>query len=91
AVKQRPFAHLRKFDKPIRTLAGATFTLYLFHRPVLLLFAGPEFTWLQSPLGTVFLFLAIVGASLLLSQMLEGKVTRWLRARLSPPRKTATA
>lgn len=70
---------LLKFEKPIRTLSGATFTLYLFHRPVLLLLSGEEFGFLHGPLGAVVMIATLVGGAVFLSKLLEGTVTRWLR------------
>lgn len=65
------------FERPIRYLAGATFSLYLFHQP-LLWFYSAAFSWVPEGLGR---YLIVVPVTLLscfvLATVTEHKKTVW--------------
>ena len=69
---------LTRYASTVRYLAGGTFTIYLFHRPIMQAFDKPGY----GPLASIATFVAIVGFCLLISGSLEKKLTRILRERL---------
>ena len=77
------FRHLLlKAERPIRWLAGGTFTLYLFHWPVVYLLGGEPFTELHGPLGATAVLIGVTLLCVLIGQYLEQNGTRWLRGLL---------
>ncbi|MBV7255806.1 acyltransferase [Pacificimonas sp. WHA3] len=82
---------LRKYARAIKILSAATFTIYMFHRPLIILLSGEQFEMLHGPVGSIILLLGLVAGGMGLSQILEGRFTAWLRGHLAlvlqaPPR-----
>ena len=76
------FAWLCRFESPIRWLAGATFSLYLFHYPILMFMASvapwPHDTWIY----LVALLSGSIGGSFLLAELTERRKSFWRRLTL---------
>ena len=70
---------LMRFSSAIRFLAGGTFTLYMFHRPITELLSGAAFAKLHGPLMSLLVLALIVCFALMMSRTLERGFTRFLR------------
>ena len=72
------FRSMARLERPIRWLAGATFSIYLFHYPVLKAVAAATMAW---PRGSWSYFAAITaitfGTVLLLAQVTERQKKAW--------------
>ncbi len=72
-------AKLASYEKAIRFLAGATFSTYLFHLPILRLAASSGRFPHQSNAVGIALFFSVVAVCVLLSRFTEAKKEPWLR------------
>lgn len=75
-VGARPIAEqfyplLQKFERPIRALAGFTFTMYLFHWPLFSLMRALGWTCGRNEAAFVFVLMFIIAASALLARVTE--------------------
>jgi peptidoglycan/LPS O-acetylase OafA/YrhL len=75
-IGARPIAErfhplLRKFERPIRALAGCSFTLYLFHWPLLTLLRALGWTCGHNALAFVAVLVSTIAASALLARVTE--------------------
>lgn len=76
-------ALFRRFQRPIRFLAGFTFSVYLFHMPMLHFFGALIRHDAASPMNQSFLLLATLTATFLLGLVTEQKkyvARRWITA-----------
>jgi peptidoglycan/LPS O-acetylase OafA/YrhL len=70
-IAERFYPLLQKFERPIRALAGCTFTMYLFHWPLFSLMRALGWTCGQNALSFVFVLVLTIAASALLARVTE--------------------
>ena len=83
AICQRHQEVPQGFARPIRALAGSTFTLYLLHRPLILFYAAVFQVEAAGPGFYVFLLALIVATAYVISLFTEQKkhvLKRWITA-----------
>ena len=71
-----------RWARPVRRVADGTFTLYLFHYPLLCLIVPLGGQPLQTGWATLWVVLAIVASSVLAAKPISALKT-WMRRRLS--------
>lgn len=64
-------------EKPIRFIAGSTFSIYLFHKPVTEEIGGIWPNKNQSILASLIAFAFIFGVCLIAAHLTEHKVAAW--------------
>ncbi len=70
-------APLRRFERPIRWTAGATFSLYLFHLPVAQFIASVMPWSATSTAGRMAVYVGTLAAVFLLAEISERRKTAW--------------
>src|SRR5262249_17738401 len=71
---------IRPFERPIRTLAAKTLSVYLFHFPILYFLAATlPATWNPIFRGLVVMFITVIGISVL-SRFTEARKLQWRAA-----------
>ncbi|MDB5723792.1 MAG: Acyltransferase family protein [Novosphingobium sp.] len=70
-IAERFHPMLRRLERPIRALAGCTFTLYLFHWPLFSLMRALGWTCGQNALSFVVVLASTIAASALLARVTE--------------------
>ena len=82
-VEWRAFrSTLERVERPVRWLAGGTFTLYLFHWPIVYFLSGDPYAALHGPAASVAVLVGVTLLCVLIGQYLEQNGTRWLRGLL---------
>ena len=93
-LQRVPAESLASFNKPMRWLAGASFSIYLLHYPLLQFFGATMAGEASDPMRAFFLFVLVIGASFIFAEISERRLrffrrslkrgTAALRRRLDP-------